>query len=224
MGANTNRRRKPAMNTDEKERTALIVVDPFNEFLSRWGKMWAGVGASVKEVHLLSNLKKILETARAVGLQIAYAPHHRWRPGSFSDKKYLHPSQALLVSFKAFPRDGFGGQYYKGLGPQQGELVASEHTCSSGFAETDLHDQLQKLGITHLIIVGMVTNSCIEATARSAVDLGYHVTLVSDAVAAFSPLEHATTVTQTYPMIAHRVLTTSQVVDALNANKVARGS
>lgn len=203
------------MQIDQKKSTALVVVDPFNEFLSRRGKMWSSVGASVKKVGLLDNLKKILDSARSAGLKIAYAPHHRWRPGSFSDEKYLHPSQALMTSFKAFPQDGFGGQYYKGLEPRQGEIVASEHSCSSGFAETDLHEQLQIIGITHLIIIGMVTNSCIEATARSALDLGYHVTLVTDAVAAFSPREHETTVTRIYPMIAHQTLTTNQVVKGL---------
>jgi len=131
---------------------------------------------------------------------------------------------ALQTAVKAFPRDGFGGQYYKGLEPQQGDIIATEHTCSSGFAETDLHDQLQKIGITHLILVGMATNSCIEATARSAVDLGYHVTLVTDAVAAFSPKEHHKTVAEIYPLIAHAVLVTNQVVDALQTEKVAHDS
>jgi nicotinamidase-related amidase len=209
------------MQMDKKNRTALIVVDPFNEFLSRWGKMWSSVGATIKEVDLLSNLEKILDSARDVGMQVVYAPHHRWQPGSFSDKKYLHPSQALQIAFKAFPRKGFGGQYYKGLEPKQGDIIASEHTCSSGFAETDLHDQLQEIGITHLILVGMATNSCIEATARSAVDLGYHVTLVTDAVAAFSPKEHHATVTEIYPMIAHAVLDSNEVVAALQTDKVA---
>jgi len=210
------------MHTDKKERYALIVIDPFNEFLSRWGKMWPGVGASVKEVQLLSNLKKILATARSVGLRVAYAPHQRWRPGSFSDRKFLHPSQALMASFKAFPHDGFGGQYFKGLEPKAGEIVSSEHACSSGFAGTDLHEQLQAIGITHLIIVGLITNSCIEATARSAVDFGYHVTLVTDAVAAFSPEEHAKTVSEIYPMIAHRVRTTNQLVDGLISERVTQ--
>lgn len=212
------------MHIDEKHRTALIVVDPFNEFLSRWGKMWSSVGATIKEVHLLSNLRKILDSARASGLQVIYAPHHRWQAGSFSDKKYLHPSQALQVAFKAFPRDGFGGQYYKGLEPRQGDIIASEHSCSSGFAETDLHDHLQALGTTHLMLVGMVTNSCIEATARSAVDLGYHVTLVTDAVAAFSPEEHHRTVAEIYPMIAHAVQDTAQVLTALQAEDATHDS
>jgi len=224
ISSRKNQPTEPSMQTGKEKRTALVVVDPFNDFLSRRGKMWPSVGASVKETGLLENLKKILDSARSAGLQIAYAPHHRWRPGSFSDNKYLHPSQALSASFKAFPLSGFGGQYYKGLEPQKGEIISSEHTCSSGFAETDLHDQLQRIGISHLIIVGLITNSCIEATARSAVDLGYHVSLVTDAVAAFSPGEHARTVTQIYPLIAHRVLSTHQVIDGLRTAELSHDS
>jgi nicotinamidase-related amidase len=42
------------------------------------------------------------------------------------------------------------------------------------------------MGVTHVIIVGLLANTCIEATARYAQELGYHVTLVRDATAAFA--------------------------------------
>jgi nicotinamidase-related amidase len=49
---------------------------------------------------------------------------------------------------------------------------------------------LQHLGIETLIIGGVATNVCVEATARDAVDLGYQVILVDDACAAYSPESH----------------------------------
>ncbi|XZE51526.1 isochorismatase family protein [Planctomycetaceae bacterium SH139] len=75
-----------------------------------------------------------------------------------------------------------------------------------------------------IVRVGIATTSCIEATDRSAVDLGYHVTLVTDAVATFSRKEHHTTVAEIYPQIAHAVLDTNQLVNALQTEKVTHDS
>src|SRR6266511_3904798 len=64
-----------------------------------------------------------------------------------------------------------------------GEIVATEHWCSSGFANTDLDLQLKKHGIHQLIVIGLIAHTCIEATVRFAAELGYEVTVVKDATA-----------------------------------------
>jgi len=54
-------------------------------------------------------------------------------------------------------------------------------THSSSFVETDLQAQLDSLGTKTLIITGAQTNYCVNATSNAGVELGYQVTLVSDA-------------------------------------------
>jgi nicotinamidase-related amidase len=54
-------------------------------------------------------------------------------------------------------------------------------TRPSSFADTDLAEQLESLGTTSLIITGAQTDYCVNATSNAAVELGYDVTLVSDA-------------------------------------------
>src|SRR5215831_9822159 len=66
------------------------------------------------------------------------------------------------------------------------EIVAQEHWCSSGFANTDLDLQLKKHGIHKLIVIGLIAHTCIEATVRYAAELGYDVTVVKDATADYS--------------------------------------
>ena len=56
----------------------------------------------------------------------------------------------------------------------------------SGFANTDLDFRLKQKGIIQVIVIGLLANTCIETTSRFAVELGYHVTLVKDATAAFT--------------------------------------
>ena len=70
--------------------------------------------------------------------------------------------------------------------PQPGEIVAAEHWCSSGFANTDLDLQLKKHGIHQLIVIGLIAHTCIEATVRYAAELGYDVTVEKDATADYS--------------------------------------
>jgi len=65
-------------------------------------------------------------------------------------------------------------------------MVAAEHWCSSGFANTDLDLQLKKHGIQKLIVIGLIAHTCVEATVRYAAELGYQVTIVKDATADYS--------------------------------------
>jgi nicotinamidase-related amidase len=74
---------------------------------------------------------------------------------------------------------------------------------------------LKQKGITHVIVVGLLANTCIESTARFAMELGYHVTLVRDATAAFShEMMHAAHELNG-PTYAHSILTTAEVIAAL---------
>ncbi len=200
-------------------KTALVIVDPFNDFLSKGGLAWPLVRTSVQKVGTIKHIEELLRIARKEAIKVVYAPHHRYRKGSHSERKYLHPVQVAQLGFgNIFSFGKWGGEFLDSLAPKKNEFVASEHSCSSGFAETDLHDHLQKEGITHIIIIGMATNSCIEATARSAVDLDYHVTLVSDSVAAFSPLEHEQAIRERYPLLANLVGTTKDIKEKMKIN------
>jgi nicotinamidase-related amidase len=68
-----------------------------------------------------------------------------------------------------------------------------------------------------VVIVGLLANTCIESTARFAMELGYHVTLVHDATAAFShEMMHAAHELNG-PTYAHSIMTTAEVIAALPA-------
>lgn len=197
--------------------TAIVLVDPYNDFLARRGQAWLLTKDVAVSNGMIGKARSILDAARRRRMTVAYAPHYRWRPNGLAGRKYLHPTQVMQEKSHIFAEGAFGGQFLAELAPVPGDIISSEHSCSSGFAGTDLHVQLQARGITHLIIIGLITNSCIEATARSAVDLGYHVTLVTDAVAAFSPVEHELAIRETYPRIGHLVTDTSRLLDTLRA-------
>jgi nicotinamidase-related amidase len=96
--------------------------------------------------------------------------------------------------------------------------MIKEHWAQSGFANTDLDFQLKQQGITHVIVIGLLANTCIESTSRFAMELGYHVTLVRDATAAFTKeMMHAAHVLNG-PTFAQEILTTAELGVALNAS------
>lgn len=202
-----------------KGKTALLVVDPLNDLISEGGMAWPMSGTVIQEVKTVEHIEDLLTVCREKGIAIAYSPHHRYREGSYADRKYLSPTHvAQLGPGHMLSQGTWGGDFADTLVPKEGEFVASEHECSSGFADTNLHAHLTENGITHVIIVGMITNSCIEATTRSAIDLGYHVTLVTDAVAAFSPMEHEQATKERYPLLGHVVSTTENIIQTLKMN------
>ena len=101
-----------------------------------------------------------------------YALHHRYRPGDYETWKYIAPIQKANWRFKSFEYGTWRGEIRTEFKPQPGDLVAHEHWCSSGFANTDLDQQLKLHGIHRVIIIGLITNTCVEATARFAAERG----------------------------------------------------
>jgi nicotinamidase-related amidase len=103
------------------------------------------------------------------------------RPGNT-----LPQSRSLRRSSRAFEYGTWGGEFRTGFEPQPGDIVAQEHWCSSGFANTDLDLLLKKHGVHKLIVIGVIAHTCVEATVRFAAELGYEVTMVKDATADYS--------------------------------------
>jgi nicotinamidase-related amidase len=73
-----------------------------------------------------------------------------------------------------------GWQIHPEIKPIEGELIVRKRAADS-FFETTLHDELRAKGFTNLVIVGCMTEYCVDTTSRRAISMGYDVTLVSDA-------------------------------------------
>ena len=98
---------------------------------------------------------------------------------------------------------------------QPGDIIVKEHWGGSGFANTDLDFRLKQKGIIQVIVIGLLANTCIETTSRFAVELGYHVTLVKDATAAFTKEMMRAAHELNGPTFAHAILTTEDLIAAL---------
>jgi nicotinamidase-related amidase len=90
------------MGNYSSDNTALLIVDPFNDFLSEGGKLWNRTKETVKGVNLIENLKKIFLAARASGIKVVYVPHRNYEKGDFADWKFRAPTHEGCLKYSLF--------------------------------------------------------------------------------------------------------------------------
>jgi nicotinamidase-related amidase len=90
------------------------------------------------------------------------------------------------------------------------DVVVYEYCAQSGFANTDLDAQLKQYGIHRIDLVGLMACSCVESTGRLGMEMGYHVTRMRDATAAFSAAGMHAAHKANVPMFAHAILAIDQ--------------
>jgi ureidoacrylate peracid hydrolase len=200
----------------DKEITALLVIDPYNDFISEGGKIWDRLKTVAEANDCIPHMLEVLNAARKAELRVFYALHHRYRPGDYETWKYIAPIQKAAWLRKTFEDGTWGGEIRREFEPKTGDIVAQEHWCSSGFANTDLDLLLKTHGIHKLIVIGLIAHTCVEATVRFAAELGYEVTMVKDATADYSDKEMHAALDVNIPNYANAIVTTNEVVAALS--------
>jgi ureidoacrylate peracid hydrolase len=199
----------------DKDLTGLVVIDPYNDFISEGGKVWDRLKGVAEANQCVPHMKQVLDAARDADIHVFYALHHRYRPGDYETWTYIAPIQKAAWSHRTFEDGTWGGELHPDFVPRPGDTVAQEHWCSSGFANTDLDLQLKKHGIHQLIVIGLIANTCVEATVRYGAELGYDVTVVSDATASYSDREMQAALEINIPNYAE-VVTTSAIVGRMS--------
>ena len=203
--------------TYDREITALLVIDPYNDFISEGGKVWDRLRGVAEANNCVPNMLELLAAARGAGLRVFFSLHHRYRPGDYETWKYVAPIQKAAWRSKVFECGTWGAELHPGFEPQPGDIVAHEHWCSSGFANTDLDHQLKTHRIHCLIVIGLIANTCVEATVRFGAELGYDVTVVRDATASYSEEEMHATLDVNLPNYASAIVNTRELLESLSS-------
>jgi nicotinamidase-related amidase len=140
--------------------TALIIVDIQNDYFPK-GRM--ELSSPEKAA---ANASKVLEWFRQNNKENIFHVQH------------IASDPALGF----FLPDTEGAEIHDAVLPLENESIIVKHFANS-FLKTELESKLKEKGITKLVVVGMMTHMCIDATVRAAVDLGYETTLIEDACA-----------------------------------------
>jgi nicotinamidase-related amidase len=173
-------------------RTALVVVDPQNDFLTEGGVAWGVVGESVREHGVVANLERLFRAAKAADIPVVVSPHyyfptdHGW--------KFEGTLERVMHSIRMFDRpgpldlagfEGSGADFvdiYKPYIFDGKTIIASPHKIY-GPEQNDVGLQLRKQRVDHVILAGMSSNLCVESHMRELMEQGFEVAVVRDATA-----------------------------------------
>lgn len=98
--------------------TAILLVDPYNDFLGEGGKLWPRVKAVAEEVQLLDHLREVVSAGRANGLKIIFVPHNRWEPGDYVSFDFPSLYQLGTAKAEVFAKGSWGGTFHDDFQPQ----------------------------------------------------------------------------------------------------------
>jgi ureidoacrylate peracid hydrolase len=144
-----------AQMTYDAPTTALVVIDPYNDFISEGGKVWDRLKGVAEANQCVPHMLDVLTAARRAQVRVFYALHRRYRPGDYETWNHVAPVQRAAWVRKTFEDGTWGGEIRPEFLPQPGEIIALEHWCSSRFANTDLDLQLKRHGIQRLVVIGL---------------------------------------------------------------------
>ena len=139
--------------------SALLVIDIQNDYFPGGAMELEGADAAgAKAGSAITRFRK-------EGKPVIHVRHLSVRPGS----TFFLPGTR-------------GAEIHPAVAPQGGETVVEKNFPNS-FRGTPLEQHLKELGVKNLVVAGMLTHMCVDASVRHAADLGYKVTLLGDACA-----------------------------------------
>ena len=139
--------------------TVLLIIDVQNDYFRGGAMELEGADAAGEKAGA------VLRRFRERGEPIIHVRHTSVRPGS----TFFLPGTR-------------GAEIHESVRPQAGESVIEKNFPNS-FRNTPLREKLEALGAKNLVVAGMMTHMCVDASVRQAADLGYKITLLGDACA-----------------------------------------
>lgn len=174
------------------ERAALVVVD-----------LQAGIlgmaTVPLDPAQVLASTVALADAFRGRGLPVVLVRVTHARDGSDAT-----PGRTDLT--RSLDRPDGWDELTPELGPRPGDLVVTKRNWSA-FYGTDLDLLLRRRGITQIALTGIATSLGVESTARAAHEHGYHVVLVTDAMADGAAEAHENSITRIFPRLGQTTTT-----------------
>jgi len=175
-------------------RSGLLIIDVQNFSVARDGGEFRDVpDADIAgkyghyfdriETTALPNMQKLQKGFRAAGIEVMYT--------TIESLTLDGRDRSLDYKITGFnvPKGSHDGKVVDEIAPESDEIVFPK-SSSSVFVSTHIDYVLRNLGITQIVLCGLLTDQCVESAVRDACDLNYLVTLVPDACATYSQERH----------------------------------
>jgi len=201
----------------ELKRTALLVIDMQNAFVSKGGMFDLG-GQDMSHIQkVIEPNKKIIDAARSKKIKVIYAVHRitgdAKEVGPLSRYRFNPGRMSPEFRRGSILEGTWGTEIVDELKPREDEMVIVKRRFSA-FSGTELDMMLRSFDIRYLIFTGVATNICVESSLREASHLQYLPVLVTDAVAASPPSRQQASVDNIREIFGW-VTTSKNVLDVL---------
>ncbi|MFC8173459.1 cysteine hydrolase family protein [Streptomyces sp. NPDC057235] len=157
-------------------RTALVVVDLQNDFCASplAGARFRGDPAALDAV--VSATAGAVAEARRRGVEVVFVrftgdPAHQGASWRLRDRGRGRPPKCL---------EGTWGADFHRVLPAVGEAVFTKRACFDAFLTAGFEEHLRARGVAHLVFAGLFADVCVDSTARTAFQKGFHVTVPAD--------------------------------------------
>jgi biuret amidohydrolase len=165
--------------------SALLLIDLQQESGSSVGSMTNIAGSSMEQIIERAGL--LIEQARADGIPIVYTRHINRADG----RGLVNGAPVDARGAPIYYREGTAAvEIAEKIRPEPLDIVIDKRR-QNAFYQTELDQVLRSLGVSHLIVCGVVTDCCVFLTVQGAFDRNYQVTLIHDACGATSTGGHA---------------------------------
>jgi len=168
----------------EPAATALLLVDVQNLEISDAIRREQPAFVADLEARVVPNIARLVDAARGAGIEVVYTViESLTRDGR--DRSLDHKLSGILV-----PKGAWEAGVIEAVAPGPDDIVLPK-TSSGVFNSTNIDYVLRNLGIRHLIVVGLLTDQCVDMAVRDAADRGYYTVCVADCCSTYSDERHA---------------------------------
>jgi ureidoacrylate peracid hydrolase len=208
----------------ELDATAILYIDVQNFNCRREGGEYVGLDEQTIQNRYgyffevfastgLPNMRQLQSACREAGIEVMYTVvENLTQDGRDRSLDYK------ITGFNV-PKGSPDAQVIAELAPQGDEIVIPK-TSSSVFISTNIDYVLRNLGVRYLILVGVLTDQCVDSAIRDACDLGYLVTVPTDACVTQSAERQATSLSNNRGYC--RQVTTAQLLEEIARLRQAR--
>ena len=177
-------------------RSALLFIDVQNFSARKDGGEFSGLTEAEMDAtygyyfdrladSVLPNMQALQTAFRAAGIEVMYTVIESLTKDG-RDRSLDYKITGFNVA-----RGSWDGKVLEAIAPGEDEIVLPK-SSSSVFVSTHVDYVLRNLGVTQIVLCGLLTDQCVESAVRDACDLGYLVTLVADACATYTQDRHDT--------------------------------
>jgi len=167
-------------------KVAVVAIEFQNEFAADGGKLYPAVSGVMASTDMLRKAGEVCERVRSAGGSVIHVPI------SFKADASDNPNKGLGIlagcaKDSLFTEGTWNSDFVESMRPVAGDKVVAGKKGLDAFPNTNLEELLTEAGAETIVLMGFLTNCCVESTMRTACEKGFNVITITDGCATTSP-------------------------------------